>query len=116
MSSLTTDYCPHPEREDAGDGCIGWSGIGGRSLGAREGPLDPPVEIEAELMDATLPTGRGEALRGASGVGPDAGLSPLADLDARGRELDQPPEDIRRRTAATGRMPEALPGLVGFPV
>src|SRR5262249_60495505 len=32
------------------------------------------------------------------------------------RELAQSPEDVRRRTAAAGRMPEALPRLVGLPV
>ena len=58
-----------PEREDAGDGCIGRTGIGRRALGDREGPLDPDVEIEAELMDAALPTRPGEALRGACGRG-----------------------------------------------
>ena len=95
----------------------GGPGSSGGLVGDRQGPLDPVVEVEPELMRPTLVARRREAAAAArrAWVTTPCALT-LADLDAGRRQLDQALEQVGRRPAAAVRVPERFPGLVGLPV
>jgi hypothetical protein len=105
-----------PEAEYAGDRSIGRSRIARWILGDGAGMLDPSVEIQAKLRRTALPHRPGEALGGATGVGPHSAFPAFADLDSGRRQLDQSFERIGHRAPAPLRVPEPFPDFVSFPV
>ena len=109
-------FSTDPERKDARDTRVTRAWIGRGILGDGTGSLDPLVEIQAKLVDSSGIARRCKAFRGTSGVDSYAMLLTLADLDARGGQLDQAFEQVGGRSPTAFRVPEGFPGFVSFPV